>query len=175
MDKFATAPNLDQLLAIKADELTTLIDAGVVIEGILRVTHGKSVLISGEVRGAIESNGSVVINEGATVVGSIRSKSLQVSGKVLSGKEGDVMDIEGPIVLVKSAVVACDAISDGVKAAFGAVMTGLFRPREAKRPAAPRGRGRGPPILRRENEHVKPIGAMLQAVSTSHAEERHVG
>lgn len=169
MDRIAP-PSLDQLLSIKAEELTTLIDVGVVIEGVLHVTNGRSVLISGEVRGAIESNGSVVINEGATVIGSIRAKSLQVSGSVRAAKETDVVDIEGPIVLTKSAVVACDAVSDGVQTEFGAVMNGRFRPRE-ERPQAS-GLGAIPAMLRKDAEGfgARPAAApatVLQAVSSA--------
>lgn len=131
------APQLDRLLSIKAEELTTLIDQGVVIEGILRVTNGKSVLISGSIQGGIESNGSIVINMGAVVSGSIRAKSLQVSGQVSARNESDVMDIEGPIVLTRTALIEIDAVSDGIQTEFGAVMNGRFRPREEKRMPTP--------------------------------------
>ena len=176
MEKFATTPSLDQLLAIKAEELTTLIDAGVVIEGVLRVTNGKSVLVSGEIKGAIEANGSVVINEGACILGSIRAKSLQVSGHVKASKDTDIMDIDGPIVLTKTAVIACDAVSEGVQTEFGAVMNGRFRPREEK------SLSQIPPILRPRPQ--VPGASILQAVTPSHlepasamtdAQDRHVG
>ncbi len=185
MDHFTTTPNLDQLLAIKAEELTTLVDSGVVIEGVLRVTNGKSVLLSGEVRGSIVSNGAVVINENAVVIGSIRAKSLQVSGKIAAAKDDDLVDIEGPIVLTKTAVMGVNAVSDGVQTEYGAVMNGRFSPRAEEQKVAGRESAPEPipSILRRGNEAAfgATKGVMLQAVGQgSHNEslapmEQHVG
>lgn len=181
MDQFSSTPNLDQLLAIKSEELTTLIDSGVVIEGVLRITNGKSVLLSGEVRGAIVSNGAVVINEDATVTGSINAKSLQVSGKVSAGKDDDLVDIEGPIVLTKTAVMGINAISDGVQTEYGAVMNGRFSPRSDKEQKP--SREPIPSILRKDRESDSAFGSkgvVLQAFGPQRSDapppmEQHVG
>lgn len=172
MEKTAS-PSLDRLLAIKAEELTTLIDSGVTIEGVLRVTSGKSVLISGEVVGGIISNGSIVINEGGVVVGSIVAKSLQVSGLVRAGRDSDFMDIEGPIVLTRTAVIACDAVSDGVQTEFGCVMNGRFRPREE---SAPSRASEGAAVVQRAEAtaSVRPVAPVLQAVQRPEAPRQEV-
>lgn len=185
MDRPVTTPSLDQLLDISSEEITTLIDRGVVIEGVLRVANGKSILVSGEVRGSIVSNGAVVINENAVVIGSIRAKSLQVSGKVAAARDDDLVDIEGPIVLTKTAVMGVNAVSDGVQTAYGAVMNGRFSPRSEEEKMAEREPAPEPipSILRRGNEAAFGAnkGVVLQAVGQgSHNESlapmgQHVG
>lgn len=127
----STLPHLDDLLAIRPEDIKTCIDLGIEIEGTLRVTNGGAILVSGSINGHIESNGSVVINEGATVNGSIRAKSLQVAGEIRAASEDDLLDIEGPIILAQTANITCNAVSAGIKTEFGARMNGRFQPRPA--------------------------------------------
>lgn len=121
--------SIDELLSIEASSITTLIDSDVKIEGKIFVNNGRSVLISGVVEGSIESNGAVIINSGGRVIGSIKSKSLQVAGSIDQLKDEDLIEVFGPIILAETAVVNCNVVSDGIKTVYGAVMSGSFRPR----------------------------------------------
>ncbi|HWS28257.1 MAG TPA: polymer-forming cytoskeletal protein [Xanthomonadales bacterium] len=177
MDRPVTTPSLDQLLDISSEEITTLIDRGVVIEGVLRVTNGRSILVSGEVHGSIVSNGAVVINQDAAVIGSIQAKSLQVGGKI-TGKDSDLLDIAGPIVLTKTAILGVNAVSDGVQTEYGAVVNGHFRPRADKGQRSESGADREIPSILRKDAGA---GVVLQAVGqrarteSPAALDQHVG
>lgn len=120
---------LDELLAVSADDITTIVDKGVEFHGELKITNGKTILISGTVVGKITSNGTVVINQDAEVRGSIQAKALQVGGRVVRDKEGDCLDIEEAIVVAKTATLDCDTTAKGIKTEFGADISGRFQPR----------------------------------------------
>lgn len=120
--------HIDELLAVDESSITTLIDAGVSIIGKIIVTNGRTLLISGTVEGGIESDGSVLVNFGGTVRGSLNVKSLQVAGLIERAKEDDLVQVFGPLILAETAVINCDVTSEGLKTSYGAVMNGSFRP-----------------------------------------------
>lgn len=125
---------LDELLEVDAGSISTLIDFGVEIAGSIRVANGKTLLVSGTVRGEIHSDGAVVVNKGGCVHGSVKAQSLQVAGLVERVKDDDCINVAGAMVLAPTAVVNCDAVTGGLKAAYGAVMSGRFKSHE-KAPA----------------------------------------
>lgn len=122
-------PALDELLEVDPNSVTTVIDTDVLFEGRLQVKGNKTVLISGAVRGHIESEGAVIVNGGAEIVGSIKARSVQVAGTVRRDKQGDVIDVEGVLVLAKGAKVLCDARYGDLKAEHGVVIAGSISPR----------------------------------------------
>jgi cytoskeletal protein CcmA (bactofilin family) len=132
----AAASTIDELLEVDSSTITTIIDAGVHFEGKLTVAAGKTVLISGKFTGQIESEGAVIINGGAEVIGGIKARSVQVAGTVRRGKETDLLDVEGVLVLAKGAKVQCDAVYDGLKADYGVHISGSIRPRDMEQEAA---------------------------------------
>ena len=125
-----TAPQIDELLAVDEGRITTLIDAGVEITGTVCVTNGRALLVSGTVIGNVRSDGPVIVNRGGVVRGSIAAASLQIAGCVERLTDQDLIDVSGAMVLAATGVVKCDAVSAGVKTAYGAVMHGSFRPRQ---------------------------------------------
>lgn len=127
----ANAPaSIDELLEVDPSSITTIIDEGVHFEGKLSIKGSKTVLISGAFTGQIESEGAVIINGGAEVVGGIKARSVQVAGTVRRGKQGDVLDVQGVLVLAKGARVQCDAVYGDLKAEYGVHIAGGIRPRE---------------------------------------------
>ncbi|MEJ8837698.1 bactofilin family protein [Ramlibacter sp. AN1133] len=122
--------NLDTLLEVGSDSITTIVDSGVLFEGKLTVRDNKSVLISGAFKGTIESDGAVIVNAGAEIVGSIRARSVQVAGTVKRGAKDDVLDVAEVLVLAKGAKVFCDARYGNLKAEHGVVIAGSISPRD---------------------------------------------
>lgn len=55
---------IDDLLKINPAEITTMVDDGVEIEGAIRVRSGRAIMITGSIKGSIDSNGPVIINKG---------------------------------------------------------------------------------------------------------------
>lgn len=125
---------IDELLAIDESEILTCIDEGVEITGKVCVKNGSAILISGTVIGEVISNGLVIVNLGGIVRGSITAKGLQVAGLVEGPGEGDLINIDGTMVLSDTAVINCNAVTRGIKTAHGAVMRGQFSPHEALAP-----------------------------------------
>lgn len=120
---------IDELMEVDERALTTLVDQGVHIEGKITLKGGRHILISGRVTGSIESDGVVVVNGGAEVVGSIRAKSVQVAGTVRRGADGGELDVQDTLVLGKGAKVQCDAKYGDLKAEHGVQIAGNIRPR----------------------------------------------
>lgn len=121
-------PSIDPLMQIGAEAITSLVDEGVEIEGIVRIKSDRAVLISGKVIGMIDSQGPVIINVNGSVHGSIRAKALQVLGGVHRVSTDDIVKIDGPLVLCKSSHMGCDAEAAGVQMAYGATIDGALRP-----------------------------------------------
>lgn len=130
---------IDELLSVQPDDITTLVDQGVEFIGSLKVTSGRTVLVSGVLEGSIHSNGAVIVNVGAEVRGSITCRSLQVAGRVVRLKDDDLLDVEQAIVLAKSARVLCDARAGGLKTEYGSSFSGRYEPRFAEEGAAANG------------------------------------
>lgn len=126
-----SAQTIDQLLSVAPEDITTLVDLGCEFRGDLIINTGRALLVSGKVVGTIVSTGSVLINAGAEVHGSIRCRSLQVAGKIVRRNNEDILDIEEAIVLSKSARVSCDARAAGLKTEYGCGFNGRFEPRFA--------------------------------------------
>lgn len=120
--------SMDELLEISNSTITTVIDTDVMFEGRLTIKGNKTVLISGAVKGEIVSDGAVIVNKGAEVVGSIKARTAQVAGTVRRAKQGDTLDIEGALVLAQGARVQCDAVYGDLKAERGVVIAGSLRP-----------------------------------------------
>jgi cytoskeletal protein CcmA (bactofilin family) len=127
---------LDDLLAVNESSITSLIDEGVACHGKLVITNGKTLLVSGSVFGGIDSNGSVIINQGGLVHGAISAKSLQVAGTIERISDADLIHVEGAMILSDTAVVNCDAKTGGAKIAYGACMYGRFSSHEKSHSAA---------------------------------------
>lgn len=144
---------LDELLAVDADSITTLIDAGVVINGSIHVANGRTLLVGGTVRGEIHSDGAVVVNSNGCVYGSVKAQTLQVAGLVERVKDDDVINVAGAMVLASTAVVNCDAVTGGLKAAYGAVMSGRFKSHEKA------------PVVASNDPHASDNGHNLQVAS----------
>lgn len=123
-------PEIHALLQVNAGDVTTLVDAGVEIEGVIRNKSAKALLISGKVIGAIESQGPVIINVGAEVVGSVKAKAMQLGGRVTRRGPEDCLSIDGPLVVAKSAHMGCDAECAGVQLEYGATIDGSIRPKQ---------------------------------------------
>jgi len=124
-------PEIHALLGINAADVTTLVDVGIEIEGVVRNHSERAILISGRVIGSIESAGPVIINQGAEVVGSITALSMQLGGKVSRRNKDDCLNIKGALVVAKTAHMGCDAECDGVQLEYGATIDGSIRPRPA--------------------------------------------
>lgn len=120
-------PAIHDLLQINTAEITTLVDAGIEIEGVLRNTSERTMLISGKVVGGIDSQGPVIINQGGEVLGFINAKSLQLGGKVLRRNESDVMRITGTLIVAKTAHMGCDVECGGILMEHGATPDGAVR------------------------------------------------
>jgi cytoskeletal protein CcmA (bactofilin family) len=129
-DHSTTPVSLDQLLEVDQNSITTIVDAGVLFEGKLTVTGNKTVLISGTLRGKIESDGAVIVNGGAEIVGSIKARSVQIAGVVKRNQKDDLIDVAEVLVLAKGAKMQCDAIYGDLKAEHGVVIAGSIRPRD---------------------------------------------
>jgi cytoskeletal protein CcmA (bactofilin family) len=123
-------PPVDKLMGIESKDVTSLVDDGVEIEGVIRIKNGQAILITGTVVGSIDSNGPVIINTTGEVRGSIKASALQVGGKVLRSDESDLLVIDGPLVLSETSHLGCDAESTGVQMAYGASIDGSIRPRK---------------------------------------------
>lgn len=125
-------PEIHSLLQVDAADVTTLVDAGVEIEGTIRNKSSKALLISGKVVGVIESQGPVIVNVGAEVVGSVKAKSMQLGGRVTRRGPEDRLSIDGPLVVAKTAFMGCDAECTGVQLEYGATIDGSIRPKPAR-------------------------------------------
>lgn len=138
-DSHMNHPEIHALLQVDQNDVTTLVDAGVEIEGVIRNKSTKALLISGRVIGSIESQGPVIINVGAEVVGSVKAKSMQLAGRVTRRNADDCLNIDGPLVVAKSAHMGCDAECAGVQLEYGATIDGSIRPKPAREavPQAP--------------------------------------
>jgi|GEM_PF-6631453 len=127
--------SIDSLINVKLEDVTTMLDFGVEIEGVIRIRTDHAILISGHVIGSIESKGAVVIDENAEVHGSITAKSLQISGKVLRRSADDKLIVHGPVILAKTGHMGCDVECQGIQINFGASIDGKIQPGEPLVPA----------------------------------------
>ena len=126
------------------DQLTTFtsqIGIGTLVEGFLR---GKgSYLVQGEMIGAAEVEGTVVVAAGACWKGNVTADYVQVAGKV----EGNVTAY-AKIDLAPTAVVTGDLICPVIAIAEGAQYEGSIRqPRKAQVTRYAERRGQGEPPL----------------------------
>jgi cytoskeletal protein CcmA (bactofilin family) len=156
------SPQIDALLSIDSSNITTVIDKGVEIQGNVKVTNGRTLLISGCIRGRVDSDGPVIVNLDALVNGSITAKALQVAGRVERMTDDDLIDVAGAMVLAETAVVNCDAECAGIQTAYGAVMHGSFRPHKPtnKGPAAP-----APAHV----SQIAPVRAVTPTIASNHS------
>ena len=101
-------------LAVKAGDLTALIDEGSEIEG--QCTFGGTVMLNGTVRGEITCTDTVIIGEKGIAHTTIRAGAIVISGQVV----GNLMatqrvemrdaarvfgDIEAPVVVMEEGVI----------------------------------------------------------------------
>lgn len=119
--RFQTAP----------ESITTVIDKGVHIEGTIKVDSGKSVLIHGEFTGKLESNGVVIISEGAVCTGSVSASKIRLAGTIRKGNDGDSSSVvakEG-LLVERTGRLETDELSySGIELQYGAKISGAMVP-----------------------------------------------
>lgn len=116
---------------VPAESITTVIDKGVQFEGKISVQTGKCVLIRGEFTGNIESNGMVIVSQGAVCSGSLTASKIRIAGKVVksaSGEPSSVVATDG-LLVERSGVVETDELSYGsIELQYGAKISGAMVP-----------------------------------------------
>lgn len=114
--------------------VTTVIDKGVIFRGSIESTNGKTIQIHGQVIGNIESTSDVVIQEMASVHGSIKARRIRVAGTVDRASDGEpnVVEASELLTLCKTArFSASEASYADMEMELGAKISGVLRPTEA--------------------------------------------
>ena len=96
---------------------TTLLDRGCQFEG--KLTFEGSVQINGKFRGEIFSEGTLVIGEGADIVGKIEIDTVLISGQV-----NGTIHAKRKIEMLPPAVVRADIVTSSLVVEEGAVFEG---------------------------------------------------
>jgi len=113
------------------ESISTVIDVGIVIDGSIKVDSGKALLIKGQFTGSIESNGVVVIGEGAICTGSLTARQLRVAGTIRKSDKGpsNMVVAKEALFVESSGVVDTDVISYGaLELQYGARVAGTMSP-----------------------------------------------
>lgn len=130
---------IEDLLSIDPDSITTVIDNGVEFQGNLICHSGKAIMISGKFSGSIESEGSILINEGAVVSGSIKANKIKLAGKITKSEDkaipSEVYAGEA-IILAKTGQLTTDTLTyGGLEMEFGArIVSSRMEPLESTAP-----------------------------------------
>ena len=133
-------------------EFPTIIGADAVFTGELKFQKGVRLL--GRLDGQIESTGELVVAEGATLTGDVKTGNIQVEGKV----KGNVT-AEGKVQLSSSARLEGDLQTARLEVADGAVLIGRCMVGvngKVEHPATGKGVAHGGPI---QTGKAKAIGA----------------
>ncbi|MDL5034371.1 polymer-forming cytoskeletal protein [Pelomonas sp. APW6] len=85
----------EQLRITDADQIMTAIDEDTVVEGSISTRNGRGLLILGEVRDGVHSEGTVVIAEGGLVSGPIYASRIVVAGTIAATANDDAANPKG--------------------------------------------------------------------------------
>lgn len=113
------------------ESITTVIDKGIHIDGFIKVDSGKALLIKGQFTGSLESNGVVVIGEGAVCIGSITARQVRVAGTIRKSDNDrpNIVVAKEALIVESSGVVDTDTLSYGaIELQFGARVAGALSP-----------------------------------------------
>lgn len=115
------------------EPIETAIGQDIEFEGKLTIRNGRGIAIFGRVTGSIESDGTVVIAEGAQVKGSVVADTIAVSGEVdaqaaASGAGEPEIHARVSLVLGATAKVSAKTVSyDAIQMERGAKVEGNLR------------------------------------------------
>ena len=122
-------PNPSQVTA--NESISTVIDAGILIDGNIKVESGKSLLIKGQFTGSLESNGVVVIGEGAVCIGSLTAREVRVAGAIRKSGAGvpNTVVAKEALVVEGTGIIDTDTLSYGaIELQYGARVAGTLSP-----------------------------------------------
>lgn len=85
----------EQLRITDADQIMTAIDKDTVVEGSISTRNGRGLLILGEVRDGVHSEGTVVIAEGGLVSGPIHASRIVVAGTIAATANDEAANPKG--------------------------------------------------------------------------------
>ncbi len=125
-----TAKDADRFHAAP-ESITTVIDKGVHIEGTIKVDSGKSLLIKGEFTGKLESNGVVIVSQGAVCTGSISANKLRVAGTIRKAADGEASSVvaKDGLLVERTGRLETDELSySDIELQFGAKISGSMVP-----------------------------------------------
>lgn len=105
--------NSYDLIEIDRAAITTILGTGVELNGTIRCTTGKTVLISGAFIGDIQSNGAVIIEEAGLVRGSIHAKKIHLSGTIDETNDSNSIVADERIVITKTGKLKSKTLSYG--------------------------------------------------------------
>jgi cytoskeletal protein CcmA (bactofilin family) len=110
-----------------ANDGTTIIDQDVEIQGVLRISGQKSIVINGRVEGEIHSDGHVRVDTVGVINGSINAEDMVIAGRVDTDKDVNVV---GRLTVCKGGVLIANRIIYGdLSHESGARMSGQLEPR----------------------------------------------
>lgn len=95
MSQNSTQSVNDKLGVTPADKIMTTIDKDTVVEGAVTTRNGSGLMVFGEVRDGVNSEGTVVIAEGGLVSGPISAKRIVVAGRIAATAHDDAIDPKG--------------------------------------------------------------------------------
>jgi len=101
----------------KVGGVSTVIGSGSIFVG--EITGAENIIIHGEIRGDCDLQGTVVVEEGAKWVGTVRASNVIIAGLV----EGNIIATD-KLELASTAVIAGDLSGPVIAIAEGAVIKG---------------------------------------------------
>lgn len=89
-------------LNIPVDSVTTVVDKGVVFQGSLSASNGRTIMIAGEFYGELVTNGAVIIGQGAVFAGSLVADRVRLQGQIIKSKGGESRVVVNDVLIMEA-------------------------------------------------------------------------